>query len=160
MAPYRAPERARPKNAKFNLHVSRLRIKSEHAIGFLKGRFPSLKGLRLQINHADMHRIATYWVSVCIAVHTFCFRIEREEHGDDDQSYLDPFVDEGITTSSSPSTPVSEDPDSDSDLDHVHGEHTQGRSGLLSAAKRFRSTLKHKLLRAQERKRARRRADM
>ena len=106
---------------------------SEHAIGFLKGRFPSLKGLRLQINHADMHRIATYWVSVCIAVHMFAFQIEREECGDDDDSYIDRFVEEGET--SPPSTPASPDPGMD-DLDGP-----DGRSRSLDAAKRFRSML-------------------
>jgi hypothetical protein len=145
-----------PKNTKFNLHVSKLRIRSEHAIGFLKGRFPSLKGLRLQINHADMHRIATYWIAACIAVHMFAFRVEREERGDDDEDYLDPFIEEGETSSSSPSASASGDSGSDSNSHHASGQHAQGRSGLLTAAKRFRSTLKHKLLRAQGRNRARR----
>ena len=135
-------------NAEFNLHVARLRIRSEHAIGFLKGRFPSLRGLRLQINNAKMHRIATYWVAVCIAIHTFAIRVEGEEWGVEDEGYLDPFI-EGVTTSSS-SPSGSEGPDSDGDLDQVGG------SRALNAAKEFRSTLKHKLLRAKQRKRVRR----
>lgn len=145
----------------FNLHVSRLRIRSEHAIGFLKGRFPSLRGLRLQINNANMHRIATYWIAVCIAVHMFAFRVEREERGEDDEDYLDPFVEEGATTSSSSAASAPEDPDSDSNSDYVHGQRAGGRSRFLSEAKRFRSTLKYKLLRAQaRRRRARRRMGM
>lgn len=55
VAPYRAPERSHPNNAMFNEHVSKLCIRSEHAIGFLKGQFPSLKGLWVQINYANMH---------------------------------------------------------------------------------------------------------
>jgi len=78
----------------------------------------------------------------------FAFRIEREERGDDDASYLDPFVEEGDTSSSSAS--VSDDPNTDTSSDH-----TQGRSGLLCAAKNFRSTLQRRLFRAKERKRAR-----
>lgn len=84
----------------------------------------------------------------------FAFRIEREEHGDDDgESYLDPFVEEGETTSSG-----SEDFVQDSDSNRTSGLPTQGRSGLLNKAKNFRSKLKHRLLRAIGRKRAQRRA--
>jgi hypothetical protein len=152
VAPYRAPERSLKKNAEFNLHVSRLRIRSEHAIGFLKGRFPSLKGLRLQINNACMHRIATYWISACIAVHMFAFRIEREECGNDDgESYLDQFLEED-NTSSSP-TPPPGDSGLDSNSDGTH-EQTRDRGRALRAAKKFRSSLRHRLLRVLERKRA------
>lgn len=136
------------RNAEFNFHIARLRIRSEHAIGFLKGRFPSLRGLRLQINNADMHRIATYWISVCVAVHMFAFRVEKEECGVGDESYLDPFIEEGITTSSSSSPSASEGPGSDGDSDCASG------SGDLSVAKDFRSMLKCKLRRAKQRKQA------
>ena len=125
-------------NTEFNLHVSRLHIRSEHTIGFLKGQFPSLKGLWLQINHADMHHVATYWISACIAVHAFVFRIEREERGDDDdENYFDPFIQEGKTTSSSSSASMSEDLGPGSDSDHIDGQQTQARSRLLGAARRF-----------------------
>lgn len=117
--------------------MSRLRIRSEHAIGFLKGRFPSLKGLRLQINHADMHRIATYWIAACIAVHMFAFQVEREERGDDDEGYLDPFVEEGATTSSSSPPSAPEGGGSNSDSGRADEQRGQGRSRLLIAAKKF-----------------------
>lgn len=86
----------------------------------------------------------------------FAFRIEREEHrgDDDDENYLDQFVEEGNATSSS-STPVLEDLGSESDSDRMHGR-TQDRSRLLRVAKRFRSSLKHKLLQAMKRKKAHR----
>lgn len=150
IAPYRAPERMHKLNTEFNFHVARLRIRSEHAIGFLKGRFPSLRGLRLQINNADMHQIATYWILVCIAVHMFAFMVEREEWGADDETHLDPFIDEGMTTSS-PSPSASEGPGSDEDLE---SDYTDG-NGALSAAKDFRSMLKCRLLWAKQRKRVR-----
>ena len=103
-----------------------------------------------------MHRIATYWVAACIAVHMFAFQVEREERGDDDQDYLDPFVEEGVTSSSS----ASEDLGSTGSSDHTRGQSAQGRGRFLSAAKKFRSTLKRRLLRAQGRKRLRRRMEM
>lgn len=70
----------------------------------------------------------------------FAFQIEREECGDDDDSYIDRFVEEGET--SPPSTPASPDPGMD-DLDGP-----DGRSRSLDAAKRFRSMLQQKLFRA------------
>ena len=145
MTPYRAPERSLEANAEFNNHVSKLRIRSEHTIGFLKGRFPSLKGLRLRIDDAEMHRIATYWISICIAVHTFAFQIEQEERGDDDEGYLDPFIREGESTSSSDSS--SDDPGPES----VSG-HAQDRRTSLNTAKEFRLTLQRRMSRSTRRR--------
>jgi len=99
-----------------------------------------------------MHRIATYWVATCIAVHMFAFWIEREECGDNDQDYLNPFMEEGMTSSS---MSASEDLGSGSDSDAC-GQSTQGRSRFLSAAKKFRSTLKHRLFRAKGRRQVQR----
>ncbi|KDR65953.1 hypothetical protein GALMADRAFT_81317, partial [Galerina marginata CBS 339.88] len=59
VAPYKAPENNCPRNTEFNNHVSILRIWSEHAIGYLKGRFQSLKGLHIQIKDETTHIIAT-----------------------------------------------------------------------------------------------------
>lgn len=42
---YKAPKKFLGHNMEFNNHVSMLQIHSEHAIGFLKGQFHSLKGL-------------------------------------------------------------------------------------------------------------------
>ena len=41
------PEREKPENKVFNNHVSMGRIRSEHAIGYLKGQFQSLKGVTI-----------------------------------------------------------------------------------------------------------------
>lgn len=54
-----------------------LRIRSEHAIGFLKGRFHSLKHLRVNISDETSHKIATYWVSTCVGIHSFA--MERKK---------------------------------------------------------------------------------
>ncbi|KAJ7728690.1 hypothetical protein DFH07DRAFT_850927 [Mycena maculata] len=60
-----------------------VRIRSEHAIGFLKGRFHS-------------------WVAACVGVHSFAMRSETEEHGDSDEEAVmaDPFIQEGLSSSS------------------------------------------------------------
>ena len=64
----------------------------------------------------------------------FAFRVEKEECGDDDRDYLDPFMEEGATTSPSSPTSVLEGPGSGSDYSH---EPTTGRGRLLSEAKKF-----------------------
>jgi hypothetical protein len=39
----------------FNKAVSNIRIRSEHAIGYLKGRFQALKGIRHPVKDSDTH---------------------------------------------------------------------------------------------------------
>ncbi|KJA25910.1 hypothetical protein HYPSUDRAFT_100788, partial [Hypholoma sublateritium FD-334 SS-4] len=82
MAPYKKPESDLPDNGIYNNHVSMLRIRSEHAIGFLKGRFQSLKDLRVAIKDENSHKFATYWVVACIGIHSFAMTCEAEEKGD------------------------------------------------------------------------------
>lgn len=76
-------------------------IHSEHAIGFLKGRFHSLKGLRVRIKDKKSHQFATYWVAACIGLHAFamqCEADERERNNSDDEE--DPFIAEGLSSDS------------------------------------------------------------
>jgi hypothetical protein len=105
VSPYKKPERDLPDNEEFNKHVSRVRIRSEHAIGFLKGRFHSLKNLRLKISDKRTHILATYWVAACIGVHSFAMQCEENErrfdNADSDLSAPeDPFIAEGLSSSS------------------------------------------------------------
>ncbi|CAK5275896.1 unnamed protein product [Mycena citricolor] len=101
-APYKKPERDLPDNEVFNNHVSMLRIRSEHAIGFLKGRFHSLKHLRVRIMDAATHKLATYWVAACIGIHNFALRSEENKRGgeDPDSDDPDPFIGEGLVDDS------------------------------------------------------------
>ena len=78
-----------------------VRIRSEHAIGFLKGRFHSLKKLRVRIKDKKSHKFATYWVAACIGIHSFAMMCEAEERGGDDEAAsADPFITEGLSDSS------------------------------------------------------------
>ena len=70
------PEKDEPDNQKFNYWVSRVCVKSEHCVGFLKGRFCSLRGLHIQINQAEHLQIAALWIIACIAVHSFAMTHE------------------------------------------------------------------------------------
>jgi hypothetical protein len=56
-----------------------VRIRSEHAIGFLKGRFQSLKGLHVSIKDTKTHQFATYWVAAFVSVHSFAMQCEDED---------------------------------------------------------------------------------
>lgn len=123
-----------------------VRIRSEHAIGFLKGRFHSLKNLRVWIKDKKSHKFATYWVAACISIHTFAMMCEDEEREDDsDQDLVDPFIAEGLSSS-----------ESDDDL-YSLGPQRGPRSGFrLQQGKAKQEKVKRALFRAKE-KRARRR---
>ena len=99
VAPYKKPDRDLPENEEFNNHVSMVRIRSEHAIGFLKGRFQSLKHLRVLILDERSHKFATYWVAACITIHAFVMQCEDEERSDSN-SDKDPFIAGGLSSSS------------------------------------------------------------
>lgn len=122
-----------------------VRIRSEHAIGLLKGRFQSLKGLRVRIKDKNSHQFATYWVAACIGIHAFAMQCEAEERardnsvGDDDE---DPFIAQGLSS----------DSDSDTNLNPL--SFSQGPiSGLrLRKAKARREQLKRRLFRAKDRR--------
>lgn len=74
-----------------------LRIRSEHAIGFLKGRFQSLRDLRVLIQDEKSHKSAIYWVVACIAIHCFATRCELNRQVDDCDLADDPFVSIGLS---------------------------------------------------------------
>lgn len=79
VAPYKKPKGNLPENKEFNNQVSMIHIHSEQAIGFLKGHFPSLKGLHTNIVNEKSHKFATYWVASCIITHAFAMKCEAEE---------------------------------------------------------------------------------
>ena len=120
-----------------------VRIRSEHAIGFLKGRFHSLKHLRLRISNESSHKFATYWIAACIGIHAFAMQCEDEEREDADSDFEDPFIAEGISSSDS-------DSDDPAPQRLPHGNASQHR---LYAAKAKREKLKQALFRAKEKRR-------
>ena len=144
VAPYKKPERDLPDNHFFNNHVSMVRIRSEHAIGYLKGRFQSLKGLRIQIEDEDAHKFATYWVLACVAVHNFALECEAQERSDDSADE-DPFIQEGLSSSSS---------ESSSDASSLRHANLRGRQRQRArdAARARREELKEALLQAKGRR--------
>jgi len=79
-------------NATFNYHLSHVHVKSEHAMGYIKGRFCSLRGLRQQIDNALDHERAVAWIKACIVIHTLIFLIE---HGEEDPQFVLELIQEG-----------------------------------------------------------------
>ena len=69
-----------------------IRIRSEHAIGFLKGRFQSLKELCLEICDDRSHKFATYWIAACVGIHSFAMQCEADERGGDHSDADEDFI--------------------------------------------------------------------
>ncbi|KAJ3501485.1 hypothetical protein NLJ89_g9317 [Agrocybe chaxingu] len=150
MAPFKKPEGDEPDNKIYNNHVSMVRIRSEHTIGYLKGRFQSLKGLRINIRDEATHKFATYWVVSCIGLHSFAMQCEQREREDSDSSEIDdPFIREGLSSDSESSS------DNVLRFPRVAGGRTN-RAAALAAGKRHREHLKSLILQARERRRERR----
>ncbi|KAL1726521.1 hypothetical protein EV714DRAFT_192258, partial [Schizophyllum commune] len=63
------PEKETPENATYNYHVSRVRVRSEHCVGFLKCRWSSLKGLRVAVDATKGLIYASVWATTCIHLH-------------------------------------------------------------------------------------------
>ncbi|KAF8579124.1 hypothetical protein K439DRAFT_1360336 [Ramaria rubella] len=70
VSPYKRLAADHQENKTFNFWVSHVHIQSEHAVGYLKGRFSSLKGLWQQIDDEVDHRRAVEWICACIVIHT------------------------------------------------------------------------------------------
>jgi len=143
---YKQPECDLPENDVFNNHVSIIRIRSEHPIGFLKGWFPSLKNLRVVIRDGNGHKVATYWVAGCVAIHSFAMQCEADERSDDesDAAMQDPFIMEGLSS------------DSDSDSIYPPTECTRIAGTHLQGGKAHRQWLKERHFHAKTRRAERR----
>lgn len=65
------PEKDSEENTQYNYYVSKVRIRSKHCIGFLKGRWSSLCGLCTHINDERGLHYGTLWITACILLHAF-----------------------------------------------------------------------------------------
>jgi len=108
--------------------------------------------LRVNIKNEQSHKFAIYWVAACVAVHAFAMQCEEDERSDDEDDAIvdmDPFIAEGLLSSS----------DSDDNANRLP-ENRRPTGTRLQAGKEFRRQLKDSLFRAKERRaqwRARRR---
>ncbi|GAU89407.1 hypothetical protein RvY_01958 [Ramazzottius varieornatus] len=56
-------------NERFSRYHSSARIRIEHTIGILKGRFPSLRALRIEFHDKKSHRAAVDWIKARVVLH-------------------------------------------------------------------------------------------
>ncbi|KAF4614110.1 hypothetical protein D9613_008205 [Agrocybe pediades] len=76
---HKKPASLDPKNALFDKFVAFLRVRSEHCMGALKGRFQCLRGLRVTINSNEDHYQACKWITVAIILHNLVIDVEGKE---------------------------------------------------------------------------------
>ncbi|KAF9503289.1 hypothetical protein BS47DRAFT_1310038, partial [Hydnum rufescens UP504] len=84
IVPYKRPFSLVESNEKFNYYLSKIRIKSEHVMGMLKGRFSSLRGLCQQITEPRDHLLALKWIESCLILHNLILDIEQGSEDDDE----------------------------------------------------------------------------
>ncbi|KIK11569.1 hypothetical protein PISMIDRAFT_122415 [Pisolithus microcarpus 441] len=59
------------------LSIWKVRVRVEHAFATLKGRFQSLRELRLHMSKDNDLHIAAYWITTCIILHNMIIRFEE-----------------------------------------------------------------------------------
>ncbi|KAJ7318333.1 hypothetical protein DFH08DRAFT_819940 [Mycena albidolilacea] len=66
-------------------------------MGYIKGRFASLRCLHQQIDNSVDHERALAWVKTCIVIHTLVGMVEA---GNEDQDWMDELLQEGLVSES------------------------------------------------------------
>lgn len=87
IGPFKRPRCTSPDHANFNYQLARLRVKSEHTIGIVKGRWASLKELRLTLATDGQFGFAMKWIVASCVLHNICL---DEGDGFPDQPRPDP----------------------------------------------------------------------
>jgi hypothetical protein len=111
-----------------------IRVKSEHTIGYLKGRFQSLRGLRQQIKNSQDHEIALAWVRACLTIHNIIISIERVI--DESDRFYQEMLADGLTDA-----PVESE-----EADGVTAAEDDDEGARSTPGKRFRQKLRRDLL--------------
>ena len=66
---YKAPAANIPVNTEFNYCIAKSRVRNEHTIGILKGRWALLQQLRLALHTPRDMRHIIRWVNACVTLH-------------------------------------------------------------------------------------------
>jgi len=74
IGPFKEPDCTSPAERNFNYQLARLRDKSEHTISILKGRWSSLKEVRVALATDKQFSFAMGWVVACCVLHNFCVK--------------------------------------------------------------------------------------
>jgi hypothetical protein len=127
------PEKDMRDNTRYNYYVSRVRVRSEHCVGYLKGRFCSLRQLRLRIDSGEDLEFACLWAHACIAIHSFAMDFEKTNHEEDI------FFQEGMAFMQRERQPGMHGPAA---VDQDEGPASGNRERELRAARAVRKSLK------------------
>lgn len=73
---HKRPAKDLPHNRVFDTALSRLRVRSEHCMGALKGRWSCLNGLRINIRSNKDHIRACRWITIAIILHNSIIDLE------------------------------------------------------------------------------------
>jgi hypothetical protein len=75
----------------------KIRVRSEHLFGSLKGRFASLRELRFQIQDQRKFNYVNLWIRCCFILHNLIIRIEKELGVNDTTEWArnEEYLDEG-----------------------------------------------------------------
>lgn len=73
---HKEPASLRRENSIFDRAVSHVRVRSEHCMGALKGRFQCLRGLRVDIKTNQDHIDACRWITAAIILHNLVIDVE------------------------------------------------------------------------------------
>lgn len=76
MTVHRKPASLIRQNSIYDTAVSNIRVRSEHCMGALKGRFQCLRGLRVNINNQQDHIEACRWITIAIILHNMVIDVE------------------------------------------------------------------------------------
>ena len=66
---YKGKDLLERQNNDFNYRLAQSRVRIEHAIGILKGRFSSLREIQSQIRNRDEMKAIIKWIISCIVLH-------------------------------------------------------------------------------------------
>jgi hypothetical protein len=90
--PYRQPAASIPHNKVFNELFSSGRIVIEHVNGIVKGRWCSLRGIRIQVKKIEDFKSINNWICVCLVLHNILVRFndswEEEAEAEEEQEAL------------------------------------------------------------------------
>ena len=78
---HKKPASLRRENTLFDAAIAHIRVRSEHCMGALKGRFQCLRGLRVNINSREEHVEAGRWITVAIILHNLIIDVEGQVSG-------------------------------------------------------------------------------
>ena len=82
ITPFKKPTSNSQPYRSFNRVLSSARVRIQHCIGRLKGRFQSIRGLRTVIKSRKDNRRANKWISACAIVHNMLIGVDDWEEED------------------------------------------------------------------------------